>query len=104
MVEDEARVHRRHHLVTRDVIGPIRHTVPGALRRVGLIRVDLGIDNRHRGSSSVLSRFMVWEPVAPAGRHALDPPLGRTAAQSQHGCAIESTHAPQGSASNGTEE
>jgi len=27
-------VHRRHHLVTRDVIGPVRHTVPRSLRRV----------------------------------------------------------------------
>ena len=29
---DADLVHRRHHLVTRDVIGPVRHTVPGPLR------------------------------------------------------------------------
>src|SRR5207247_2149375 len=27
---DPDLVHRRHHLVTRDVIGPVRHTVPGS--------------------------------------------------------------------------
>ena len=45
---DADLVHRRHHLVTRDVIRPVRHAVPGSLRRVRLIGVDLGIDNRHR--------------------------------------------------------
>jgi hypothetical protein len=30
------RLHCRHHLVTRDVIGPVRHTVPGSLRGVRL--------------------------------------------------------------------
>src|SRR5262249_50190924 len=101
---DADLVHRRYHLVARDVIGPIRHTVPGPLRRVGLIHVDLGIDNDHRKSSSVLRSFMVWEHVAPAGCHAMDPPLGSTAAQSQHDCAIGSNHTPQGSVSNGTED
>src|SRR5262245_39367524 len=42
-------VHRRHHLVTRNVIGPVRHTVPGSLRSVRLISVNLRIDDRHRG-------------------------------------------------------
>ena len=50
-------VHRRHHLVTRDVIGPVRHTVPRSPRIVRLIGMDLGIDNRHRGSSSVPGEF-----------------------------------------------
>ena len=45
---DADPVHRRHHLVTRDVIGPVRHGVPGPFRRVRLIDVDLGIDDRHR--------------------------------------------------------
>src|SRR6266481_5367026 len=54
---DADLVHRGHHLVTRDVIGPVRHTVPRSLRRVRLIGMDLGIDNRHRGSSSVLGDF-----------------------------------------------
>src|SRR5258707_15724445 len=45
-------VHRRHHLVPRNGIGPVRHIVPGTLWSVRLISVDLGIDDRHRGSSS----------------------------------------------------
>jgi hypothetical protein len=49
---DADLVHCRHHLVTRGVIGPIRHMVPGSLRGVGLIGMDLGIDDRHRGRSS----------------------------------------------------
>jgi hypothetical protein len=47
---DADLVHRRHHLVTRDVSGPIRHRVPGPFRRVRFIDVDLGIDDRHRGA------------------------------------------------------
>src|SRR5262245_32570284 len=47
---DADLVHRRHHLVTRNVIGPVRHTVPGSIRSVRLISVDLGVDDRHRGS------------------------------------------------------
>jgi hypothetical protein len=50
------------------VIGPVRHTVPRALRRVRRIDVDLGIDNRHRGSSSMLSGF-------PRARRTLGTPL-----------------------------
>ena len=45
---DADLVHRRHHLVTGDVIRPVRHAVPRSLRRVRLVGVDLGIDNHHR--------------------------------------------------------
>jgi hypothetical protein len=44
---DADLVHCRHHLVTRDVIGPVRHCVPGSLWGVRLIGMDLRIDNRH---------------------------------------------------------
>src|SRR6266851_4782884 len=54
---DADLVHRPHHLVTRDVIGPVRHTVPGSLRSVRVINMDLGIDDSHRGSSSVRRKF-----------------------------------------------
>ena len=47
---DADLVHRRHHLVASHVIGPVRHAVPGPLRRVRLIDVDLGINDRHRGA------------------------------------------------------
>jgi hypothetical protein len=46
-------VHRRHHLVTGHLIGPVRHAVPGSLRRVRFIGMDLGIDDGHRGGSFV---------------------------------------------------
>src|SRR5262249_15999360 len=52
-------VHRRHHLVACDVIWPIWHSVPGPLRSVRLIGVDLRIDDGHRGSSSVLSEVSI---------------------------------------------
>src|SRR5260221_3749504 len=44
---DADLVHRRDHLVTRDVRGPVRHAVPRPLRRVRLVGVDLRIDDRH---------------------------------------------------------
>jgi len=75
---DADLIHRRHHLVTRDVIGPVRHTVPGSLRGVRLIGMDLGIDDSHRGSSSVLSELVSHQVriekgqascVADAGGH-----------------------------------
>jgi len=50
-------VHRRHHLITRNVIGPVGHSVPGSLRSVRLISVDLRIDDGHGGSSSVPRQF-----------------------------------------------
>jgi hypothetical protein len=53
---DTDLVHRRHHLVTGHVIGPVRHSVPGSLWIVRLVSVDLGIDDRHPGSSSNLER------------------------------------------------
>src|SRR3979411_1035767 len=75
---DADLVYRRYHLVTRDVIGPVRHAVPRSLRSVRLIGVDLGIDNRHRNSSLVrhCSRFkapfLSFKPEGfvrmPAGR------------------------------------
>ena len=42
---DADLVHRRHHLVAGDVSRPVRNRVPGPLRRVGLIGMNLGIDN-----------------------------------------------------------
>ena len=54
---DADLVHRRHHLVTRDVVGPVRHRVPGPLRAVRLIGMDLGIDNRHRRLRCFASDF-----------------------------------------------
>ena len=43
-------VHRRHHLVAGDMRRPVRHAVPRAARCVGLVGVDLGIDD-HVGNS-----------------------------------------------------
>src|SRR5882757_1025191 len=60
---DADLVHRRHHLVTGDVIGPVRHSVPGPLRSVRLIGMDLGIDNGHLGS---LLRAMASLDIAAA--------------------------------------
>jgi hypothetical protein len=40
------------------VIGPVRHCVPGSLRGVRLIGMDLRIDDRHWGSSSVPSELV----------------------------------------------
>src|SRR5262249_52950552 len=69
---DADLVHRRHHLVTRDVIGPVRHTVPGSLRSVCLISVDLGIDDRHR--TSIAKRFLYRNrcPLWVKSRHLRD--------------------------------
>src|SRR5215471_20044644 len=50
---DADLAHRHDHLVARNVIGPVRHTVPRSLRSVRFISVDLGIDNRHRGHTDV---------------------------------------------------
>jgi len=47
---DADLVHGRHHLVTRDVIGPVRHAVPRPLRGIRLIGMDLRIDDTHGGS------------------------------------------------------
>ena len=55
---DADLVHGRHHLITRDVIGPVWHTMPGSLRGVRLIGMDLRIDDRHWGSSSVPSELV----------------------------------------------
>ena len=44
---DADLVHRRDHLVAGNVSGPVRHAVPGPLRSVRLVDVDLGIDDRH---------------------------------------------------------
>ena len=51
---DADLIHRRYHLVTRNVIGPVRHTVPGSLQSIRLIGVDLGIDDHHRESPQLL--------------------------------------------------
>src|SRR5262245_44447503 len=61
---DTDPVHRRHHLVTRNVSGPVRHTEPGALWSVRLISVNLGIDDRHRANSSNCQEF----GIATGGR------------------------------------
>ena len=45
---DADLVHRRHHLVAGHVRRPVRHGGPGPLGRVGLVGVDLRIDDRHR--------------------------------------------------------
>ena len=63
-------VHRRHHLVTCDVIGPVAHTVPRSLCSVRLIGMDLGIDNNHRESSSGPRR--VWFSQQIRGRDRPD--------------------------------
>ena len=47
--------------------GPVRHIVPGPLRRVRLIGVDLGIDDRHRRSSSIADRVAASQQT-PAPR------------------------------------
>src|SRR5262249_35706078 len=62
---DANLVHRRDHLVAGDVVGPVRHRVPRALRRVRLVGVDLGIDDRHRRRSSVLSEFDITAGPSP---------------------------------------
>src|SRR5262249_326850 len=62
---DADLVHRRPHLVTANVIGPVRHSGPGSLRSVRLIRVDLGIDDRHQGNSSIAKRVR-YRQVTPA--------------------------------------
>jgi hypothetical protein len=61
---DADRVHRRHHFVTGNVIRPIRDTVPGPFWGIRLICMDLGIDDRHRGSSSVV--LFLLHPVVDA--------------------------------------
>src|SRR5262249_698927 len=62
---DADLVHCRPHLITRDVIRPVRNTVPGPFWCVRLIDVDLGIDDRHRGRFSALS-VVVLEQFATA--------------------------------------
>jgi hypothetical protein len=47
---DADLVHRPNHLITRNVIRPVRHTVPWSLWGIRLIGVDLGVDDRHRKS------------------------------------------------------
>ena len=54
---DANLVHRRHHLVAGDVRGPVRHAVPGSLRRVRRIGMDLGIDDRRGKPWRSLLRF-----------------------------------------------
>ena len=53
---DADLVHRRDHLVAGDVGGQFGTRVPGPLRRVRFVGVDLGIDDRHRASSLVGGR------------------------------------------------
>src|SRR5262249_32866151 len=61
---DPDLVHRRHHLVTRNVIGPVRHTVPGSVRRVRLLGVDVRLDDVRRGLSPG-GELEVWYRTRP---------------------------------------
>src|SRR4029453_4305041 len=65
---DADRVHGRHHLVTGDVIGPIWDTVPGPVRGVRLIGVDLGIDDRHRDAPPCEAGFITCGRIGPEVR------------------------------------
>jgi hypothetical protein len=60
----------------RNVIGPIRHTVPGSLWSVRLIGVDLGIDDHHQGSSPTGRASRVQRPRP---FRCSDPASGSTA-------------------------
>src|SRR5262249_8789095 len=75
---DADLVHRRHHLVTGNVIGPVRHIVPGSFRSVRLVSVDLGIDDRHRVSSSLANHHLTPPAPWPHPLHTL--PMASTAA------------------------
>jgi hypothetical protein len=87
---DADLVHRRHHLVSRDVIGPVRHTVPRSLRRVRLIGMDLGIDNRHRGSSSVPGEFGQCSRFVSRGQRRRALPVPMVVSSSSTGTVVNS--------------
>src|SRR5687767_13490766 len=70
---DADLVHRLHHLVTRDVVGPVRHTLPRPTRRVRLIDMDLRIYDRH-GRSLPLGGYMILQQVAPTGPRSREQP------------------------------
>src|SRR5262245_38695325 len=57
---DADPVHGRHHLVAGDVIGPVRNSVPGPLRGVRLVRVDLRIDDRHRDAPPCQANLAIY--------------------------------------------
>ena len=68
------RIHRYHHLVASDMVGPVRYRVPGAVRRVGGIDMDLGINNGHGGGSSAHDGFLVLQQFAAvSSRGGRDP-------------------------------
>jgi len=46
-------VHRRDHFVARHMCGPVRHAMPRPLRVVGVIGVDLRINNHHCSNAFV---------------------------------------------------
>ena len=79
-------VHCRHHLVTRDVIRPVRHAVPRSLRRVRLIGVNLGIDNCHRSSVLVPCDFGHYSRLV-SGRQRRRTPAGCAAIRLSGSCA-----------------
>src|SRR5215472_5875133 len=65
---DAELVHCRHRLLTGRGGGPVRHIVPGPLRGLRLVGVDLRIDDGHRGGS-----FSWREREATPGRHCGPP-------------------------------
>jgi hypothetical protein len=75
------------------VIGPVWHAVPGSLRGVRLIGMDLGIDDSHRRSSSVLSELVSHQVriqkgqascVADAGSHEQQLPTAAMVPSAAH--------------------
>src|SRR5262249_55717047 len=64
---DADLVHRRHHLVTGDVFGPVWHAMPGAFRRVRLVYMDLGIDDRHRHAPLCPTSLAITAGSSPEG-------------------------------------
>src|SRR5262245_2060208 len=79
---DADLVHCRHHLVTRGVIRPVRHIVPGSLLGVCLIGMDLGIDDGHRASSGIAAAAPV------SGAFSLVPDSGISAAAFSPCCTL----------------
>ena len=56
-------VHRRHHLVTGNVIGPVGDDVPRPFWRVRLVHMHLGIYDRHREVSSIFTPGQISQTI-----------------------------------------
>src|SRR5262249_16803859 len=85
-------VHRGHHLVTRGVIGPVRYAVPGSLRGVGLIGMDLRIADSHRREARLVPReFAIAAGPCPASRPGVAGCETRRLAYDDY----EATHRPR---------